>query len=185
MYIIILSFLLIFLLLSIFCHSIARFTVGDSYRKIIGAMNQEIQKLKSMNDELIESKLKAVRQKSDYEKKCEQQEAELKAVRKEKSDYKEKCEQQEAELKAVRKKQQEAELKVVHKDYWDMFEQQQFVEQVWKISEALQGKKKPLVLHRESIGAIIKARPSVTNIELDIAFDGELYSICNYVVFMC
>ena len=116
---------LTFLLLSIFCNSVARFTVGDSDHEMIGAMNLEIQNLKSKNNELMESKLRAVRKKSDYKEKCEQLEAELKAVRKEKSDYEEKCEQQETELKAVHKKkseyeekceQQETELKAVRKE---------------------------------------------------------------------
>ena len=95
---------------------------------MIRAMNLEIQNLKSRNDELMESKLKAVCKKSDYKEKCEQLEAELKAVRKEKSDYEDKCEQQETELKAVRKEksdyrekceQQETELKAVRKEKLD------------------------------------------------------------------
>ena len=54
-------------MLSIFCHSVAGFTVGDSYSK----------------DEETESELKVVhKEKSDYEEKCELQEAETKEVEK-------------------------------------------------------------------------------------------------------
>ena len=163
-------------------------------------MNLEIQKLKSINEELMESKLKAVRKKSDYEKKCEQLEAELKTVRKEKSDYKEKCERLEAELNAVRKEKsekcerQEAELKAMHKekpDYVEKREQQELEvkgvkKQILKKSEQLEREKTLLVLQEGSKDHIdaIMAGSSVTDIELDIASDGELHCICNYGVFM-
>ena len=192
-------------MLSIFCHSIARFTVGDSYRKMIRAMNLEIQNLKSKNDRLMESKLKAVRKKSDYEEKCEQLEAELKAVRKEKLDYKDKCEQQERELKAVRKEkldyeekcvQQEAELKAVRKeksDYEEKCVQQEaeakkVAKQTLKKFEALEREKKALVLQEESKDHIdaIMAGSSVTDIELDIiTFDGELHYTCSNICLVC
>ena len=144
---------------------------------MIGAMNLEIQNLRSKNEEL----LKATCEKSDYDKKCEVQGAELKAVRKEKSDYKEKCEQQEGEVKAVRKEKS---------DYASCeqreLEAKETEEQTLKKFEKLEREKTPLVLKEDSKDHMdaIMAGSSVTNIELDITSDGELHCNCNYRVFM-
>ena len=176
----------------------SRFTSVDSYRKMFGAANQQIQNLEEKIKELV-NKLKA-KEKLDY-KKCEQQEAELKAVLKEKSDYEDKCEQQEAELKAVLKEkseyedkceQQEAELKAVLKEmseYEEKCERQEVeAKEVEKQILKTFQREKVLVLQEESKDHIddMKAGSSVTNIELDIVtFDGELHFICNYEAFMC
>ena len=139
---------------------------------MVRAMSLEIQNLKRKSEELdkneekreqLEAELTAVRkEKSNYVEKCERQEAELKAVRKEKSDYEKKCERQELEAKEVEK--------------WTL-----------KKFEELEREKKAFVLQEESEdhNDAIKARPSVTSIELDIAFDGQLHCICIYEACMC